>query len=69
MALRYVWPYSGKRYLGNTNEKEVHDLLNENTKCNIDYIKPQHIKMFDSLDDAHKENFDNCDHCLGGSYR
>lgn len=65
MTLRYVWPYSGKRFLGNTNEKEVHDILKEKPKCNIDLIKPQHIKMFDSLDDAYEEDFDqkNFRHC------
>ncbi len=67
MALRYVWPYSGKRFLANTNKDEVHDLLNEKDACNIDLIKPQHIKMYTTLEAAHEDNFDNCDHCLGGS--
>lgn len=28
----------GIRYLGNTNKKEVHDLQNEKTQCQIDEI-------------------------------
>lgn len=67
MPKRLFGPYDGKRYLGNTNEKEVHDLLNEKEACNIDLIKPEHIKMFDSLTTEHNKTFDNCAHCIGGS--
>lgn len=67
MAIRNHWPYNGKRWLANTNKKEVHDLLNEKNACNIDLIKQQHIKMFDSHEAAKKETFDNCAHCIGDS--
>jgi len=67
MPSRLYWPFNGKQYFGNTNKKEVHDLLNEKGACNIDLIKPKHIKMFDTLEAAHDESFVNCDYCIGGS--
>ena len=67
MTLRNYWSYSGKRYLGNTNTNEVHDLEKEKPGCKIDDIRVQHIKMFVSFEDAKKEKFDNCAHCIGGS--
>lgn len=68
MVLRYPWPYNGKQYLGNTNTEEVHDLLNEKDACRIDEIRTHHIKMYDSLEDAHRDGLDNCAHCIGGSH-
>lgn len=67
MALRYSWPYNGIRYLGNRNEDEVHDLLNEKAQCNISLIRSHHIEMFSSLEEARRSGFDNCAHCLGDS--
>jgi hypothetical protein len=67
MARRYGAPYYGKRYLGNTDKMIVHDLDNEDTDenaCQIDEIKHDHIKMFDALYDAHKEEFEDCDYCI-----
>lgn len=49
---RYNYPYNGKRYLLNTNTKEVHDLDNENSLCQINEIRTEHILMFDFLDSA-----------------
>ncbi|MFR0781386.1 MAG: hypothetical protein ACLSH8_17540 [Zhenhengia sp.] len=49
---RYGYPYNGKRYLLNTNTKEVHDLDNESHYCYINDIKLEHVKMFDNLNDA-----------------
>ena len=63
---------SGKRYLGNTNTKEVHDLYNEKAQCQIDeIINSGHAVMFepDTLLQAHAEGFDNCAYCIGGSTR
>lgn len=63
-----------KRYLGNSNYKkmEVHDLLNEQTNCQIDeIIKARHAVVFepDTLEQASKAGYDNCAYCLGGSTR
>ena len=62
----------GIRYLGNTNKKEVHDLSNEKTKCQIDEILAAgHAVGFrpDSLEQAQSEGYDNGAYCIGGSTR
>jgi hypothetical protein len=75
MARRPGSPLYGKRYCGNTNKMEVHDLDNEKTspsECQIDeIIAAEHAKAFDpdTLDQAHKEGYDNCASCKGGSRR
>lgn len=63
---------TGKRYLGNTNEKEVHDLSNEKTSCQIDEIfRAGHAVGFipDTHDEARRSGYDNCQWCIGGSTR
>ncbi len=60
-------PYNGKRYLGNTDKMRVHDLVNEdedNNACQIDEIKHEHIKMFDRIWQAERENFQKCKYCF-----
>jgi len=70
MTRRYRKPFNGKQFIGNTNTNQVHDLDKEDTDkngCQIDEIKDEHIKTFnpDTLAQAHKEGFKNCDKCLG----
>lgn len=60
-------PCSGKQYLGNSNTEEVHDLDNEQTNCQIDEIKEEHIVCFGTLSAAHEAGYDNCHWCLGDS--
>jgi len=66
---------NGKRYLGNTNSKEVHDLDNEDTSasgCQINEIIRAGPAVYfspDSLMQAHNEGYDNCAKCLTGSRR
>lgn len=68
-------PTWGKRYVGNTSKKEVHDLDNEQTganECQIDeIIRAGHARTFtpDTLEQAHKEGYDNGAYCIGGSER
>ena len=71
MSRRPQHPYNNKRFLGNNNTTEVHDLDNEKTTCQIDEIKFEHIVTFlpDNLDQAHSEGYDNCAYCIGGSMR
>lgn len=75
MARRYDPPLYGNKYCRNTNKMEVHDLDNEDTRpsgCQIDeIIEANHAKIFDpdSLEQAHKEGYDNCAYCIGGSKR
>lgn len=63
-----------KQYLGNSSpsKKEVHDLHNEKTRCQIDeIIAAGNAVVFtpDSLDQAHDEDYDNGYWCIGGSTR
>ncbi len=63
---------TNRRYLGNTNKMEVHDLNNEQPQCQInEIIAAGHAVVFapDSLEQAHREGFDNCAWCIGGSTR
>ena len=70
MAKRYSGNMNGERYLGNTNEMEVHDLDNENSNCQIDeIIRAGNDKPFNSLEIARSNGYDNCHWCLGNSTR
>ncbi len=68
-------PTFGKRYIGNKNTEEVHDLDNEKTaanQCQIDeIIRAGNAVTFspDSMGQAHSHGFDNCAWCIGGSTR
>jgi hypoxanthine-guanine phosphoribosyltransferase len=75
MARRPGSPTYGKRFVGNANNDEVHDLDNEKTganECQIDeIIDAGHAVTFtpDTLDQAHRQGYDNCAYCIGGSAR
>ena len=61
-----------RRYLGNSNTKEVHDLKNEKPLCQINEIlRAGHAVGFvpDTLDEAHANGYDNGAYCIGGSTR
>ncbi len=59
-----------KRYLGNTNSLEVHDTQNEKTNCQLDEIKLEHRRWYDTLASAKADRpYDNCARCIGGSTR
>jgi len=66
---------AGKRYLGNKNKKEVHDLRNEDTSsngCQVDeFLAAGHGVYFipDTVSQARSEGYDNCAKCIGGSTR
>ncbi|MCI1693301.1 hypothetical protein [Aneurinibacillus aneurinilyticus] len=71
MARRYQSPFNGKRYVVNTNpkHKEIHDLDNEHTSCDINKITTSHIKMLDTYSEVEnyiKNNpgYDGCYWCL-----
>ncbi len=75
MARRIGLPTWGKRFMGNTNSTEVHDLDNEQTganECQIDeIIDAGHAITFspDTNAEAKSKGYDNCAHCIGGSKR
>ena len=57
-----------KRFLGNENIHEVHDLSNEQPNCQIDEIfRSVHAVVFpyDSLLQAHEDGYTDCIWCLG----
>ena len=63
---------TNKRYLGNSNKKEVHDLHNEKTQCQIDeIIAAGNAVLFtpDTLGQAHADGYDNGYYCIGNSTR
>lgn len=63
---------SDKRFLGNKNKTEVHDLKNEKTNCQVNtFINAGHAVTFspDTVAQAHTERYDNCAYCIGGSTR
>ncbi|NIM48339.1 MAG: hypothetical protein GTO22_03620 [Gemmatimonadales bacterium] len=66
-----VFSRTGDRYLGNSNTREVHDLIHEDASpraCQIDeVIAAGYAVGFspDTLDQAHVEGYDNCHYCIG----
>lgn len=59
---------NGERYCGNIITREVHDLDNEKTNCQIDQIiEAGRDSPFDRLGQAHVLGYDDCKWCLGGS--
>jgi hypothetical protein len=74
MARRPGPPTYGKRFVGNRSPRhmEVHDLDNEKVMCQIDeIIRAGHTITFnpDTLAQAHRQGYDNCAYCIGGSVR
>ena len=72
MARRQGPPLNGARYCANISPstKEVHDLDNEKNLCQIDeIIAVGHAKPYQTLAEAHKDGYDNCRWCIGGSIR
>jgi len=64
----------GIRFLGNNDpgHMEVHDLTKKTNNCQVDEIlRAKHAVGFrpDTLEQAHKEEYDNCAWCIGGSTR
>lgn len=59
------------RYIGNASpsKMEVHDLYKQQTNCQIAEIKNKVTFFPDTLEQAHKEGYDNCDYCIGKSTR
>jgi hypothetical protein len=62
--------YLGKKYLGNKNKMEVHDLDREDVSengCQINEVtQAGNAVIFhpDTLEEAHKRGYDNCVKCL-----
>jgi len=69
--IRSKKPIYGKRFVGDTGHKIVHDTLHEVKRtgkpgCQIDEIDPNCIRTFDPDDfaTAQKEGYEPCTYCL-----
>jgi hypothetical protein len=72
MARRYTGNMNGEQYLANTSpsKREVHDLDQERSQCQIDeIIRAGNDRPYTSLAAARRDGYDNCAWCLGGSTR
>jgi hypothetical protein len=72
VARRKTGNMNGEQYLANKSpsKKEVHNLDNEQSRCQIDeIIKAKNDKPYTSLSTAHNEGYDNCAWCIGNSNR
>jgi len=60
----------GIKFLGDTRKMEVHGLINEKPQCRIDeIIRAGGAVSFDpdTVVQAHKEDYNNCPYCIGGT--
>lgn len=55
------------RFLGNSNNRELHDLKNAKDACQLDEIAADRRVFFKSAEDAVKAGYDYCAHCFGKS--
>jgi hypothetical protein len=53
------------RLLGNSATRELHDLDNEKSGCQIEEIRPDHRIYFRSEAEAERLGYDYCAHCYG----
>ncbi len=53
------------RFLGNSHDRELHDLQNRKKQCHIDDIKPDHRVFFATERDAVAAGYDHCRYCFG----
>jgi hypothetical protein len=64
MARRLNAPYFGKRYIGSSETKILHDLDKETSKCRIDSIARRHIQMFEWLSVPMDMGYRGCEYCM-----
>ena len=53
------------RYLGNSDSKELHDIRNEQRRCQIDQIRADRAIGFKSIAEAEALGYDFCAYCFG----
>jgi hypothetical protein len=53
------------QFLGNSHNREVHDLKNTKKNCRIDQISADHRVFFKTAEDAIKAGYDYCAYCFG----
>jgi hypothetical protein len=69
MPVEPAHTYHGLSFYGNRAKKEVHHVPSKKTNCQLDEIKDGVRFIPDTLTEAHRNGYDNCHHCLGGSTR
>jgi hypothetical protein len=66
LARRLNAPYFGKRYVGDSQTKILHDVDKENPSCKIDTIPRARIQMFEWLSIPSDMNYTGCQYCMPG---
>jgi len=72
MARRRTGNMNGERYLANASpsKREVHDLDQETSNCQIDeIIRAGHDRPYNTREAAKRDGYDNCAYCIGNSNR
>ena len=71
MSVHPANSYVGLEYYGNSSpaKLEVHHVPSKTANCQLDEIKDGVRFIPDNLEEAHKNGYDNCHWCLGGSTR
>lgn len=64
MARRLNAPYFGKRYVGSSETKILHDMDQESERCRIDSIARRHIQMFEWLSIPLDMGYKGCEFCM-----
>ena len=63
--------YRNLQYYGNSSpsKMEVHHVPSETPNCQLNEIKAGVRFVPDTLEEAHRNGYDNCAWCIGGSTR
>ncbi len=71
MSVESASTYHGLQYYGNrsASKKEVHHVPSKTANYQLDEIKDGVRFVPDTLEEAHKNCYDNCHYCIGGSTR
>ncbi len=64
MVRRLNAPYFGKRYIGSSETKILHDMDQESAKCRIDSIARKDIQMFEWLSIPVEMGYKACQYCM-----
>ncbi len=64
MVRRLNAPYFGKRYIGSSETKLLHDMDRETAKCRIDAIPRKEIQMFEWLSIPLEMGYKGCAYCM-----
>jgi hypothetical protein len=66
LARRLNAPYFGKRYIGDSETKILHDVDKESTNCKIEAIPRTRIQMFEWLSIPSGMSYTGCKFCMPG---